>query len=237
MTSNEQGLLVARQDGVATITLNHPERANALDAAEFHTLAGLLSDLSAERGLITVVITGQGDRAFCAGLNLRDRAAIQSDIASPGPTGLSSALRAAAALSIPLLGRINGACVAGGMGLLGACDHVIAVDTARFGLPEIQHGIYPHVAVAGLHGRGAPSVVHRLADAGALIDAAAAHDAGLADDIVPKGDLDVALGAVISTIRSGKMLPRFQARRSGALADVHARLDNADNAARSIYLK
>jgi len=232
MKTLKTGLLVDRHSGVATITLNHPERANALDPAQFYALAGLLGDLATEPGILAVVLTGQGDRAFCAGLNLRNATAIQTDLASPGPSGLGATLRAAASLGRPLIGRINGACVAGGMGLLGACDHVVAVDTARFGLPEISHGIYPHVAMAGLHGRGASTVVRRLADTGAMIDAAAALDAGLVDVVVPRAELNAALESVLSSIRSGKMPPHFSARLPRGSAGAHARLDKAEAAAR-----
>lgn len=233
----ETGLLVNRHNGVATITLNHPERANALDPAQFHALAALLDNVGSEPGILAVVLTGQGDRAFCAGLNLCDEKAIQTDLASPGPTGLGATLRAATGLRMPLIGRINGACVAGGMGLLGACDHVVSVDTARFSLPEISHGIYPHVAMAGLHRRGASTVVRRLADTGAMIDAAAALDAGLVDVVVPRAELDAALESALSSIRSGQMPVHFLARRSTDSAVAHVRFDSADAAARGANIK
>ncbi|SEQ49132.1 methylglutaconyl-CoA hydratase [Devosia sp. YR412] len=237
MSELEQGVLVDRRHGVATITLSHPERANALDPAEFHALANVLVELASEPDLVAVVLTGQGARAFCAGLNLRNAEAIQQDLSSQGPTGLSAALRASAALPVPLIGRINGACVAGGMGLLGACDQVVAVDTARFCLPEINHGIYPDVAMAGLHGRGASSVVRRLADSGAMIDSAAALDAGLVDSVVASAQLDGAVEDVLSSVRSGQMPARFSARRATDGAAHLARLEAADAAARSSTIR
>lgn len=232
MSELQPGVLIERHEGVVTITFNHPERANALDPNEFHALADVLAGLAAETGMVAVVLTGRGDRAFCAGLNLCNAGAIQADLASMGPTGLGATLRAAAGLGIPLIGRINGACVAGGLGLVGACDYVISVDTARFGLPEIAHGIYPHVAMAGLHGRGAATVVRRLADTGTMIDAAAALDAGLVDEVVHSAELEAGVGRVLSRIQSDRMPPRFLTRCADNMAVRHARLDEAEAAAR-----
>ncbi|SMQ85695.1 Enoyl-CoA hydratase/carnithine racemase [Devosia lucknowensis] len=235
--TGSSGLVVTRKDGVVTIVLDHSERANALDPAEFHALGGLLADLYGEPNLVAVVLTGRGDRFFCAGLNLRNEAAIQADLTSNGPTGLSAALRAAGRLPVPLIGRINGACVAGGMGLLGACDHVIAVDKARFGLPEVRHGIYPHVALAGLHDRGAATVIRRLADTGALIDAGAALVASLVDEIVAPEKLDDAVAQMVSRIRNGEPLRSYARRRAEGGAARTQRLDAADAAARLGQIK
>lgn len=236
MSGGGTGLLVTRRNSVVTIVLNHPERANALDPDEFHDLAARLAAEAGAQGTLAVVLTGQGERAFCAGLNLGDRAAIQEDLASAGTTGLGAVLRAAAGLGVPLIGRINGACVAGGMGLLGACDVAIAVDTARFGLPEIRHGIVPHVALAGLHGRGATAVVRRLADTGVMIDAAAALEAKLIDAMFPAAGLDEAIAAQIDAIRSGRMPARFAERRAAGTASVMQRIDRAEARARQIRI-
>ncbi|WP_323014225.1 enoyl-CoA hydratase/isomerase family protein [Devosia sp.] len=224
MTGGAAGLSLARQDGVATIFLDHPERANALDPAEFHALAELFTALAWEGGLRAIVLTGRGERAFCAGLNLANDAAIRQDLSSSGPTGLGAALRAAARVGVPILGRINGACVAGGMGLLGSCDYAIASTGARFGLPEITHGIYPGVAMAGLWRRGAPGVVRRLADTGALIDADAALDAGLVEEICPPMELDDRIAAALS----GRVRKSFQVRMQLDPIGVDRRMAQAE---------
>lgn len=233
MRDDVRGGMVERQNGVATITLNHVERANALDPAEFHSLAEIFGALASATDLRAVVLTGQGEQAFCAGLNLRNASSITQDLASPGPTGLSAALRAAAALPIPLIARINGACVAGGMGLMGAADLVIAVDTARFGLPEIKHGLYPHVALAGLYDRGATGVLRRLADSGAMIDASAARDAVLIDLVVGRSSFDTEVADALAAIDAGKPPERFFRRKGRDPSVLNDRLDMADRAARN----
>ena len=233
MTADGSGLLLHRSDGLATIVLNHPERANALDPVEFHGLADLFLTLAADARLQAVVLTGQGDRSFCSGLNLRNPEAIRHDLSSPGPTGLGAVLRAAARVGVPIIGRINGACVAGGMGLLGACDYAIASAMARFGLPEINHGLYPYVALAGLHGRGAAGVARRLADTGTMIDAGAALDASLVDQVCASADLDSAVTDWLQTLRSGLALPRFQSRLINGASSVDHRIYQAEIQART----
>lgn len=234
MTGLGNGLILYKRDGIATITLNHPERANALDPAEFHALAGMLISLASDVDLRAVVLTGQGDRAFCAGLNLRNGEGIRHDLSSPGPTGLGAALRAAAALPVPIIGRINGACVAGGMGLLGVCDHAIASSTACFGLPEIRHGLYPFVALAGLHGRGSGAVLRRLADSGMLIDAGAAADAGIIDTICAPQDLDSAVHRDLGTMLAHELQDRTRLRLAEGLTSVEERLVYAEAQARKM---
>jgi enoyl-CoA hydratase/carnithine racemase len=234
MTDLGQGLLLDKRGGIATITLNRPERANALDPAEFHALAGILILLASDPDLRAVVLTGQGDRAFCAGLNLNNEEAIQQDLSSPGPTGLGAVLRAAAALPVPTVGRINGACVAGGMGLLGICDYSIASRTARFGLPEIRHGLYPFVALAGLHGRGREAVLHRLADSGMLIDAREAVHAGIIDSMCAPPDIDSAVHRELERILAQGLPDRTRRRLAVGLKSIEARLIHAEAQVRTM---
>ncbi|MGF9762051.1 enoyl-CoA hydratase/isomerase family protein [Microvirga sp. 0TCS3.31] len=236
MTGLGQGLLLDKRDGIATITLSHPERANALDPAEFHALAGMLISLASDIDCRAVVLTGQGDRAFCAGLNLGNEEGVRHDLSSPGPTGLGAALRAAAALPVPIVGRINGACVAGGMGLLGVCDYAIASTTACFGLPEIRHGLYPFVALAGLHGRGSAAVLRRLAGSGVLIDAGAAADAGIIDSMCAPQDLDSAVNRNLVMMLANELPDRMLRRLAEGLKAIEARLVSAEARARKMCI-
>jgi enoyl-CoA hydratase/carnithine racemase len=232
MSTPTQGLLHTQQAGIATITLNHPERANALDPAEFHALAALLDSIGKQPDLRAIVLTGQGDRAFCAGLNLGNAEAIREDIASSGPTGLGQVLRVMTALPVPILGRINGACVAGGMGLLGACDFALASTNARFGLPEIRHGLYPFVALAGLHGRAAPALLDQLAESGTFIDSEAALEASLVDSIWAPDALDAALAAELARLDTGKPSERLRNRLALGPESVGQRVFHAESSAR-----
>lgn len=233
MSGPSEALLLTRQGAVATITLNHPERANALDPSEFHALATLLTSVGADPDVQAIVLTGQGERAFCAGLNLADREAIRADIASSGPTGLGEFLRAAFGLNVPLIARLNGSCVAGGMGLLGACDYAISVSTARYGLPEIHHGMIPHVALAGLRGRAREEFLEQCARSGDLFDAQTAVTAGLIDQVCEREELDAAVERFLAGVLAGAKPVRMQRRLAADMVGAQERFAAADAAARS----
>jgi len=111
--------------------------AQAIDAAQ------------ADRGLRAIVITGAGDKAFCAGADLQSAQAFTSDYSEPYGH-LAQLLRRARASNLPLVARVNGACMAGGMGLLSMCDLAVAARHAVFGLPEVKVGVFPAQVLAVL---------------------------------------------------------------------------------------
>lgn len=175
---------------VARVTLDRPAVRNAMRPQELHALADALARLGTDGRVRLIVLTGSGDRAFCSGLNLADRPAMEAELSGTGSTGLGAVVRVAHEISVPILGRINGACVAGGMGLLAACSAAVAVDSAIFALLEVKVGLYPHVVIAGWGGRIAPDDLRGMADSGAPVDAAAALRMGLVDVVVPRDRLD-----------------------------------------------
>jgi len=179
-----------REGNIAKVVLARPDLGNALTAVEMHALAGLLGDLDSDRSIRAIVLTGQGRRAFCAGLNLKDEQGIAAEMARDGPTGLGAVLRQSARMATPLLGRINGACVAGGVGLAAACHVTVADETAVFGLPEITVGFYPFVVMAALWGRIPPGVLTGLATSARYIAAAEACSVGLTAVCVPTEQMD-----------------------------------------------
>ncbi|WP_332824689.1 enoyl-CoA hydratase-related protein [Ramlibacter sp.] len=96
----------------------------------------------ADREVRVIVITGAGEKAFCAGADLQSAQAFTTDYSDP--TGhFARLLRRARASHVPLVARVNGACVAGGMGLLAMCDLAVAARHASFGLPEVKVGVFP----------------------------------------------------------------------------------------------
>ncbi|WP_273282188.1 enoyl-CoA hydratase/isomerase family protein [Pseudooceanicola atlanticus] len=177
---------------VARITIARPERRNALTPAELHGLADILDRLDRDEDVRVVVLTGQGERAFCAGLNLKAEEEIAAEMSGSGPTGLGAVLRRAQSMSKPLIGRINGACVAGGVGLLSACDLALAGADAVFALPEVEVGLYPFVVIEGLRGRVSDGVLAGLAGTARKVTAAEAVTLGLIAQAVPRDELDAA---------------------------------------------
>jgi enoyl-CoA hydratase/carnithine racemase len=135
-------LHVERRGAVLWLTIAREERRNAMSHA---VLAGLAREIEAAQGdreVRAIVITGAGSKAFCAGADLQAAQAFTTDYSEPYGH-LAQLLRKAKASHVPLVARVNGACMAGGMGLLAMCDLAVAARHAVFGLPEVKVGVFP----------------------------------------------------------------------------------------------
>lgn len=136
-------VLVSTRDHVATVTLNRPEQRNPLSATMLRDLASALQWCRQEPDIRVVVLTGAG-RVFCAGADLSSFDGEMSGLEKYRSRDLFVELFVLMAeLGKPILGRINGHALAGGFGLACSCDILVAVDTATFGTPEINVGIWP----------------------------------------------------------------------------------------------
>lgn len=218
------------ENGVATITIRRPDRSNALRPQDFDLLHDAL--LSASRGdeVRALVLTGQGERAFCAGADLSGGPSFHK---ANGHTGLGDVLRAAWRVDKPIIARVNGACRGGGMALLGLCDAAVAADNASFAFPEIRLGFFPHVVLCGWRGHRAEAVVTAMAGDGAAMDAQAAQAAGLVNEIATADQLDACLRAAITRLLAAG---RERRRRSGedlerAVSEAERRLAQRAGAA------
>lgn len=143
--------LLETAGGVATITLNRPEQRNPLSAAMMRDLSAALEWCKTEPAISVVILTGAGDRAFCAGADLGGFGAPQPPLElHHGRHALVDLFVQMDQLGKPIVGRINGHALAGGFGLACACDLLVAVDTATFGTPEINVGVWPMMIQAVL---------------------------------------------------------------------------------------
>ena len=137
-------LYEAGDDGVATVTLNKPERRNPLGPTMLRDLRSALETARDDESVRAVVLTGAGDKAFCAGADLSGFAADAGEIERHQGRGLFVDLfLACERLGKPLVGCINGHALAGGFGLAMSCDLLVASETAMFGTPEIRVGVWP----------------------------------------------------------------------------------------------
>lgn len=196
---SESHLNVRREPGVLTLTIDRPEQRNAISP---EVMAGLLEHLRASRtdpALRAIVITAAGDKAFCAGADLGTGKSFQFDYAEPR-LPMPELFRAARATNVPIIGRINGAVMAGGMGLLAICDLAIAVDHARFGLPEVKVGVYPMQVLAVLQHLVPRRRLLELCITGEPVSANEALDMGLLTRVVPASELDTAVAALLANI-------------------------------------
>jgi enoyl-CoA hydratase len=181
-------VLCERRDGVAVVTLNRPDRRNALSAALLAELRAMTAELDASPDIRAIVLTG-ADPAFCAGLDL-------TELGEPG-----SALGGAGSgpvlppLSTVLIGAVNGAAVTGGLELALACDFLIASERARFADTHARVGIMPGWGLS----YALPEAVglrraRQMSSTGNFVDARTALAWGLVNEVVPHGDLlDVTL--------------------------------------------
>ena len=140
--STSEILLSETSGGVLKLSLNRPERRNALNEDLILELTTALEEASRNPEVRVILLTGTGEKAFCSGADLNPKAGTFGfDYANP-MTAYANLLRAARRTTVPVVGRINGHCLAGGMGLLALCDMAVASRTAKFGLPEVKVGFF-----------------------------------------------------------------------------------------------
>lgn len=139
-SSNE--LLIEQRGPVLWLTINREARRNAVSHAVLAAMAQAITAAQDQREVRAIVITGAGEKAFCAGADLQASQAFTTDYSEP-QGHVARVLRAAKASNVPLIARVNGACMAGGMGLLSMCDLAVAARHAVFGLPEVKVGVFP----------------------------------------------------------------------------------------------
>jgi enoyl-CoA hydratase/carnithine racemase len=142
MTTNPEELGVERRGAVLWLTIQREARRNAMSHGVLAAMGEAIDAAQVDRSLRAIVVTGAGDKAFCAGADLQNAQAFTTDYSDP--TGhFARLLRRARASHLPLVARVNGACMAGGMGLLAMCDLAVAARHAVFGLPEVKVGVFP----------------------------------------------------------------------------------------------
>jgi len=135
-------LTVEMRGPVLWLTITREERRNAMSHGVLAGMAQAISQAQADRSVRAIVLTGTGSKAFCAGADLQNAQAFTTDYSEPHGH-LAQLLRVAKASYVPLIARVNGACMAGGMGLLSMCDVAVASSHAVFGLPEVKVGVFP----------------------------------------------------------------------------------------------
>ncbi|CAL9476702.1 enoyl-CoA hydratase family protein [Streptomyces pilosus] len=178
-----------RARGVETLSLDAPERRNALSAALVAELADALSDAGRDTGVRAVVLTHTGN-TFSAGADLRD---------PPAPDALVALLRQIVELPRPVVARVTGHVRAGGLGLLAACDIAVAAHTATFAFTEVRIGVAPAVISLPLLPRTDPRALARYYLTGERLDTTEATRAGLLTAAAE--DVDDALAPILDGLR------------------------------------
>jgi dehydration protein DpgD len=209
------------RDNVAYVTIDRPEVMNALHAEAHFELASVWDDFANDPGLRVAVLTGAGERAFCAGRDLKDRARGNSAGPDRPPTG-GGGLTHRFNLAKPIIARVNGFALGGGMEIALACDVIIAADHAEFGLPEPRRGLI--AGALGVHRM--PRQVPLKAAMGYLLtgrhlSAARAFELGLVNEVVPFALLDEVVAAWVTDILAREAeAPEALKRDASAASDV-----------------
>ena len=181
-------LLIEVADGVATVTLNRPRQMNALSSALRRRFGEALAALGADDAVRAVVITGAGEKAFTAGVDLKELETSPLTADELGPD--SEINRAFRALGKPTVAAVNGFAITGGLEVAINCDILVASTNARFADTHARVGIVPGWGMSQLLPRLIGPVRARyMSYTGNFVDAATAKDWGLVLDVLPPGEL------------------------------------------------
>jgi len=179
-------VLVAEADGIATLTLNRPEKRNAIS---FELLEDLMAafDVAEKAASQVVILTGAG-QAFCAGLDLESLKELlgkkQEENVKDSAT-MARLFRRIYDFPKPTIAAVNGAAIAGGTGIATMCDFTLAVPEAKFGYTEVRIGFVPAIVSSFLVTQVGHKIARDLLLTGRLFDAAEAHRLGLVNEVVP----------------------------------------------------
>ncbi len=219
-------------DHVARITIDRPERMNAFDGDTHVAFSEAIDRVQADDDIWLAVITGAGERAFCAGRDLKWTAemnAASDDERAAAAATMASVTRLQDRFDLvkPLIARINGFALGGGLELALACDIIVAAEHAELGLPEPRRGLI--AGAMGVH-RLPRQIPYHLAMGylltGRHLTATRAHEIGLINEVVPIDRLDAAVDAWVADILACSPVA-VRATKQSALDALHLSLEEA----------
>jgi enoyl-CoA hydratase/carnithine racemase len=182
----------------AHLTIDREKSRNALSPGAIEELMRHLDAAEADADVRAVCLTGAGDKVFCSGADLGS--AFSGDEGVPGPVAYARLLRRMLTFPKPLVARVNGHCLAGGLGLVLACDLAYAREDVRFGTPEVKVGLFP-MMVAPLLLRSVPRKrAMELVLTAEPVDGREAAAIGLVTRAVPPGDLDATVDKALAAV-------------------------------------
>jgi enoyl-CoA hydratase len=187
---NYENICIEKRGSLATVTLDRPKVLNALNAATFAELNSAFDGLASDGDVRVVLLSGAGERAFAAGADIRELAAVNGDEGRAFSLRGQAVFRKIETLGKPVIACVRGFALGGGCELALACTLRIAAEDAKFGQPEVKLGVIPGYGgsqrLPRLVGRGAAL---KLLLTGAIIDATEALRIGLVDEVVPAAEL------------------------------------------------
>lgn len=189
------------RDKVMHLTINRPEVSNSMSAEVLAGLSEGLDQASRHKNeVLCIVLTGAGERAFCAGADLKPDSTFLRFDYSETHSDFANLLRLANRCDIPLVARVNGHVMAGGVGLLSMCDMAIAADDVKIGLPEVKIGGFPMQVASVLQHLVTRRKYAELCLTGEPASAEEAREFGLLNYVVPRAELDAKVQWLVGRI-------------------------------------
>jgi methylglutaconyl-CoA hydratase len=198
-------ITLERSESIATVTLARPELHNAFNAAMIAELRDCFTALAQDSAVRVVVLAGAGP-SFCAGGDLkwmRSSLDWSREQNTADATALAEMFEAAWSLPKPLIGRVHGAAVGGGVGLVACCDIALAADTARFSLSEVKLGLIPAIIAQYVVPKIGIGQARALFVSGERFSAGRAYEIGLVHRVVAAEELDAAVAGLAGQLLSG----------------------------------
>ena len=193
-------VLTELRDGVLTLTLNRPEAGNSLNPELSSAIVEALTAAESDDGVRVVILTGAGEKVFCAGMDLKAFAA-GANMAS-----IIEAMRKLHSFAKPLIAAVNGAALAGGLEVMMKADLVVAAEHAKFGIPEVKRGLIAAGGGTRLPQRIPLQVALEMGLTGEPILAARALELGLVNRVAPAAEvIDVARGLAALVAANGPL--------------------------------
>jgi len=214
-----EAVLVERDGAIVTVTLNRPDRRNALDSATIARLSEVFTELSNGASLDplatrAVILTGAGDKAFAAGADIAELRALDPRAAEALSSAAARLAQVMADAPYVVIAAVNGAALGGGCELALIADFIYASDRAMLGFPEVGLGVIPGFGgTQRLPRRIGLGPARELIYSGAIVDAARARELGLVNRVVPHADLIERVREVAQTIAARGPLAVAEAKR------------------------
>ena len=204
-----QPVLVAREGGIATVTLNNPARLNALNKPMWQALGAAMNELAADDALRCVVLRGAGDKAFAAGADIAEFATERADARQAKIYGelIHATMQSVARCRHPVVAMIHGACVGGGLEVAAMCDMRICGESSRFGVPIKNLGLtMGYGELQGMLALVGRAVALEILLEGRVFDAAEALHKRLVNRVVADADVERETYALATRIAAGAPL-------------------------------
>ncbi|MGB6063239.1 MAG: enoyl-CoA hydratase-related protein [Desulfomonilaceae bacterium] len=205
-------LLYQIRDASAWITINRERRGNAISLEVIDLFSNYLDSAEADDKIKVICLTAVGDKSFCSGADLVSTMGAEDSMA--GARKYALLLKRMARFPKPFVARVNGNCLAGGMGLMLSCDLVYAHEGSKFGTPEVNVGLFPMMIGALIFRNAARKKALEMIYTARMLSAAEAEQMGLITRAVPKDDLDRVVNEALSNIAAKAPLAIKMGRQS-----------------------